>query len=185
MLTNSQFVEDLRLVPSEEALDDSPVHLDYSSATVRVFIDLVCTRHILAFKTIKLNCLGYEELFKLCDQFEAPEIANSLAANLRAVMKYPTTGLDPWRVFKVAAQRNDVELARLSAVKIHGTGSGLGEVFFNNPPSFFDGIPSRYMAALMRSAFKSIGPIGPKESVPIKAWIQRKAGEIDQAFKME
>lgn len=181
----SRFVRDLLDVPSAVSLSDSPVNLDYSTATIRLFIDLAYSRHMPSLKHVKLSCLAYEELFKLCDQLEAPDIASSLSDNIRATMRSPTTGLDPWRVFKLAAGRDDIELARLAAVKIHKTDFGLGDALFNNKPAFFDGIPSRYMAALMRCAFKSVGHFGPKESVPRKGWIQRNVDEIANASKLD
>jgi hypothetical protein len=62
--------------------------------------------------------------------------------------------IDALGVFKVAAQRDDGALARAAVGCLGLSGHSIMDILFKKPPSFVDGIPPRYLHALLRCSLK-------------------------------
>jgi hypothetical protein len=62
--------------------------------------------------------------------------------------------IDAWGVFKVAAERDDAALAEAAVRCLGLSGHSIKEILFMKPPSFVDGIPPRYLFALMRCSMQ-------------------------------
>jgi hypothetical protein len=60
---------------------------------------------------------------------------------------------DPLEAFKVAAMRDDFELAVLSIKAFDRSSLTISDILTTMPPSFFEDVPPRYVYGLMRSAF--------------------------------
>ena len=133
----------------------------------------------------KMSIYDYTHLFALCDYLQAPD---QTAAFVRALKRTFDAGcqwpLDPWEVFKLAAQLDNIEIARLAAARLQEDNRSLTHLLFANPPSFFDGVPPKYVYALVRSSVyhgatrNSSGRIGG-------AWFEQSPSEIAKNFKLE
>jgi hypothetical protein len=62
------------------------------------------------------------------------------------------SGSDPWRIFKFAANRNDTELARTCIHAFQAAGISHQSIY-QAPPSHFDEISGRYVAALLLAGY--------------------------------
>jgi hypothetical protein len=62
----------------------------------------------------ELNWRQFNELFRLCDKLQAPEAEASLmlAIRLRVQQRPFPNDLDAWAVFRLAGERNDVQLGK-------------------------------------------------------------------------
>lgn len=98
----------------------------------------------------------YKELLDLADLFQAPTIAAQVMQSVLLHMS-ETSGkpvLDAWDVFKLAAQRDDELLAKAAIRSFHLSGYDVALILGGNKPAFFEGIPPRYIYALMYSTFQ-------------------------------
>lgn len=62
--------------------------------------------------------------------------------------------IDAWGVFKVAAERDDAALAQADVRCLGMSGYSIRDILSVREPSFVDGIPPRYLYALLRCSLK-------------------------------
>jgi hypothetical protein len=153
----SEFIKHLISVPSDQKLSQAPIQLEYNQIAVRRFIDLMC---ISTGTSIFIEISLHKEILGLCDMFQAPTIAqivlDTLTANLMS--DNPGTQLDAWDIFKVAAIRDDIVLAKAAIRAFDSLGHDAAKMIATEEPSFYDGIPSRYVYALSRAVVRQPGP---------------------------
>lgn len=125
---------------------------------MRLFVDLMSMSTAML---INLDIKGYKESYKeylaLADLFQAASIGDYIMQCVLQDMKHPTGGkpqLDAWDVFKLAAERNDLELAKAAIRCFTLSGYDVASILGSNKPAFFDGVPPRYVYALTQSTFK-------------------------------
>jgi hypothetical protein len=144
----------LTAIPSKQDLSDAPIHLDHDHDAVRSFLDLLGTS---SSTEVSVNLSNCDALLSLSDMFGTPRVERDILRTLRSSLK-PDGGkppIDAWDAFKIAARRDDVELAVSAIWCFELSGHTLKQLLTGNPPSFFDNIPPNYVYALMRSAFDS------------------------------
>lgn len=104
---------------------------------------------------IDLSNRGLRDMWDLCLHLRATDIQY---VALRALLARPggcdlLGNFDPWEAFKVAAMRDDLELAILSIKAFDRSNLTISDILTTKPASFFEDIPPRYVYGLMRSAF--------------------------------
>jgi hypothetical protein len=149
---NSGFIRDLLTFPSNQEL--KPVELDHDSKIVRYFIDFVMAH---STSTNQISMAEFEQLFQLSDKFQTVKVDQTLlvAIGMRTQLLPTPADLNPRTVFKFAANRDSVALARDSIRAMEGAGIERLHIFAGCV-SNFDGIPSRYIAGLWLAAI-SVG----------------------------
>lgn len=161
----------------------TPIELEYSSEVVRMFIDGMYSRHDY---WIDMSVPQFRDLFELCDTFQAPEQDAVFARALKERFVRETDNpLHPWEVFKLAAQRDNLELAKLAGSKLQDDGRSLSHLVLANPPSFFDGVPPKYVYALVRSAVWYHDKVKMPWGGTGGTWIKRGPNDIADAFRLD
>jgi hypothetical protein len=141
-------------VPSEQKIESAPIHLDHDHEIIRRFIDLL---YLSTSSEIDIDLSRCEELLVLSDLFGSPRGERYILYCLRKAMN-PDGGspaFDAWKAFRIAAQRDDVGLAKAAISCFELSGYSIKERLTNQSTWHFDDIPSRYIYALMRSAWSS------------------------------
>ena len=104
-------MQDLLQFPSTQAIADAPIHPHQNAHTVRHFVDYVTSaKH----HDVRLSFKGFQHLLDLCDHLQCSGIEKSVLGALKNTLKrkeYPF-GFNPWEVFVLAAQRDDLALAK-------------------------------------------------------------------------
>jgi hypothetical protein len=136
---------------------------------------------------IDLSNRGLRDMWDLCLHLRATDIQY---VALRALLARPggcdlLGNFDPWEAFKVAAMRDDFELAILSIRAFDRSSLAISDILTTKPASFFEDVPPRYIYGLMRSAFvhteyKTKKAGSKKECLGFKA-----PAEIAAAFSLE
>ena len=127
------------------------MNLEFNHDTVRSFLDLLSTSSSTEV-TIDLSLC--DDILSLSDTFGTPRVERYILKTLQSALK-PDCGkppIDAWDAFTIAARRDNVELARSAIWCFELSGHTLKQFVAGNSPSFFDGIPPRYIYALMRCA---------------------------------
>ena len=145
--------------PSDQALELSPIELDHDSKIVRYFIDFVMA---LSTSTAQISMTEFAQLFELTDKFMMEKVDKTLmvAMGLRVQQRPTPKDLDPWTVFKFAANRDNTELARACILAFEGAGVDRVDIF-EATASKFDGIPGKYIAGLLLAGFDMTLPLNP------------------------
>jgi hypothetical protein len=146
----SESIRNLLSVPSEQSIETAPIHLEHSNDVVRYFLDSL-TPSPSAEMLVKVELCT--DLLKLSDMFGTPQVERNVLNSMRVAMTYEKgrkPPIDAWGVFKVAAERDDVVLAKAAVRCLGLCGHSIKDILFRNPPSFVDGIPARYLHALLR-----------------------------------
>lgn len=180
----SEFIKtQMALSPGKPIENGIPIELGYSTEVVRMFIDVMYSRHDIR---IDMSVPQFKDLFQLCDDFQAPEQDAAIARALRERFTRQTDNpLDPWDVFKLAAQRDNLEIAKLAASKLQENDRSLSHLVLANPPSFFDGVPPKYVYALVRSAVWYHDEVKLPWGGTGGTWIKRGPADIADAFKLD
>jgi len=137
---------------------------------------------------IDLSNRGLRDLCDLCLYLRATEIQYIA---LRALMSKPggmdlMGNFDPWEAFKVAATRGDTELAVLSIKAFDRSSLTIVDILTTKPASFLEGVPPKYVYALMRSAFVGTEYKVKKAGAVKKGCLEiRTPAEIAAAFSLE
>jgi hypothetical protein len=106
--------------------------------------------------SMDMGITPYKEYLALTGLFQAPLLEGYIMQYVLQDMN-PADGepeLDAWDVFKLAAERNNAELAKAAIRCFTLSGYDVASILGSNKPAFFDGIPPRYVFALMQSTFK-------------------------------
>lgn len=161
----------------------APIELEFSNQVVRMFIDGMYSRHDCR---INMSAPQFRNLFELCDRFQAPEQDAAIARALKERFIQETTDpLDPWDVYVLAAQRDNIEIAKLAASKLQDNGRSPSHLVLVNPPSFFDGVPPKYVYALARSSVWYHDKVKIPWGGHGGTWIKRGPENIADAFKLD
>lgn len=148
-LTRSDFIRDLLDLPSDQSIDQAPIHVRQSAKIVRTFVDCATSSHEHDFKVDPTDLVGFADL---CDHLQAQTIKSTVLDNLKKQMKSdPYRALGAWNIFKWAAKEADLELARLAITSFDRSDIVVRDLFVERSTTFFDDIPPRYVFALLRS----------------------------------
>ena len=150
----SEFIRDLLSVPSEQRTETAPVYLEHGNAVVRYFLDSL-TPSASAEMLVKVELCT--DLLKLSDMLGTPLVERNVLNSMRVAMTFETgrkPPIDAWAVFKVAAERDDIALAKAAVSRLGLCGHSIMDIVFKKPASFVDGIPSRYLHALLRCSLR-------------------------------
>jgi hypothetical protein len=130
----------------------APLEIEHDSRTVRVFLDLVvvCEASMNEIPTTVLV-----ELFSICDLFQMVAMEAVLSEGLKSRLQGPPdpANLDSWSIFKFAANRADIELAR-DCIKAFEAGGIQHHTIYRAHPSYFDSIPSNYCVDLLLAGYE-------------------------------
>jgi hypothetical protein len=132
--------------------NDIEIHLDQTADIVRHFIHCASSAGSEQ-SVIDFDVTDYNDHLELCDFLQAPEVydsvINSIAAALRS-SEYCGTP-DAWEIFRFAARRDDFALAKLAIGCFDRSKVDMMRKLGYGPPSHFEGVPPRYVFALLRS----------------------------------
>jgi hypothetical protein len=136
---------------------------------------------------IDLNNRGLRDMWDLCLYLRATDIQY---VALRALLVRPggcdpLGNFDPWEAFKVAAKRDDCELAVLSIRAFDRSSLTISDILTTKPASFLEDVPPRYIYALMRSAFVHTEYKTKKAGSKKECLDFRTPAEIAAAFALE
>lgn len=140
-------VRDTLDVPS--TTEKCTISLAYDHLVVETFVNILHT----ATPVYSTFCLkDYEDLHKLCDFFEAPDLVPRVneAIKLRLKMQ-KADAIEPWNVFQLAAKRHDIDLM-VAAISAFGISQFTPMQFIRPTPSRYCDIPGQYAIRLMKFA---------------------------------
>lgn len=151
MKCRSQFVQDLLALPSHESLDTAPIQLDESASATRHFLDVALSGGV---PMAKLDLQRCGEIYSLCERLQANSVVESISEAIQITLRdAKPSDVDAWAVFKVAARLHDAALAKEAIRKFDTSKVNANLLFFDNESlDIYEGIPTRYALALMRSA---------------------------------
>jgi hypothetical protein len=155
-LTASAFIKDLLDVPSPQAIEDTPIELDHDSTIIRHFLQFAFP-HVTNLG-VQLDWESFMELFQLCDRLQSPEIESALMVAIKLLLQQTPRpqGINPWEIFKFAARRVDVQLARTAIRAMDNiddeTRGWRGFFEFGRYSGFAD-VPSTYVAGLFFAGY--------------------------------
>jgi hypothetical protein len=107
------------------------------------------------------------ELSQLCDRLQSPEIESALMVAIRLLVQQTPRpkSIKAWVVFRFAAQRDDIELAR-SAIRamddVDDLWRGWERFYDNKQGNNFADIPSSYVAGLFFAGSHIADPYDPR-----------------------
>ena len=115
---SSGFITDLFQVANEGDLSLSPIDLDAPSTAVRFFVSLVYSDYQ---PFLDMSTSETESALIICDYLRSPSIERTILQAMRS------SGLskNPWAVFRVASQRQDIPLAK----------AAIGQMGLNDGPA--------------------------------------------------
>jgi hypothetical protein len=95
------------------------------------------------------------ELFSICDKFQMEEMDIALMKDIRSRLMSPQdpVSLDPWSIFKYAANRGDIDMARTCIQAFEDAGINHQSIY-RAPPSHFVGIPGNFATALLLAGYE-------------------------------
>jgi hypothetical protein len=149
---NSAFFRQLLEVRQLHSFVLAPLEIEHDSRTVRVFLDLVV---VCEASTNEISTAVLIELFSICDLFQMVGMEAVLSGGLKSRL-HGSPGpahLDPWSIFRFAANRGDIELAR-SCIRAFEAGGSQHHTIYRAHTSYFDGIPSDYCVALLLAGYE-------------------------------
>ena len=172
-------------VPSQEPLEHAPIHLDYSSTTIRLFVHHIYSNTALDFEMTTRVC---KELFELCDRFQAPEVYHVFCRSIQLRMESGKNmgNLDVWEVFRLAAIKDDFLLARSAITALDSVGLTQRILFTNSAGSLarFEGLPIRYVHAVLMARYTSClkYETPSRDSDIAEVWMQQDSESIASSF---
>lgn len=151
MLKCSDFIRDLLDLPSDQSIDQAPIHVHQSAKIVRKFVDMaICppgTLYICSLSTTDVTAF-----VDLCGHLQA----SSIKAPMMNVLKFRLAHnkldarFDIWAIFRLAAKEDDVGLARLAVARFEQCGIVIRDFFLKQPNELLHDISPRYASALLR-----------------------------------
>jgi hypothetical protein len=157
-LSFSEFFNDLLNVPSVQPISEAPIHLAQNANIVRHYVDYVTSTRPY---NIRFNSKVLQQLLDLCDQLQSPAIEKNVLGFIQATLDeercgYPGQDFDPWTVFTIAAQRDNLSLAKSAIKWIYHSEVDLRNLLIRKAPAFYDDAPPRYFHALLRCTFHPV-----------------------------
>jgi hypothetical protein len=148
----SAFFSGLLDLPSSQPLESAPIELDHSSETVRLFIDFVVSDRT---STEDVPTDMMLELFSICDKFQTKEIDIALMRGMKSRLISPKNPirLDPWSIFKFAANRGDIDMAR-TCIHAFEDAEINHQSIYRAQTSHFAGIPGNFVTALLLAGYE-------------------------------
>jgi hypothetical protein len=148
----SSFIKDLLEVPSEASLENAPIYLDHSAIFVRKFVDLIYCSNAT---NIRLSFKDHQALVEICDQLHCTGVDDAIWTATKKQLEEigKPAGFTAWETFKVAAFRNDGKTAA-NAIRSFEKHGHTFDFICSQPPSYYDGIPTRYLSALLAGNFQ-------------------------------
>jgi hypothetical protein len=151
--SSSAFFRDLLHLPVQQYFEFAPIELevDHDGETVRTFLDQVVIGRMVI---LDIPTAMVIEILTICGEFQMEEMQVALIRGMDQRLQSPqeVSGSDPWRIFKFAANRNDTELARTCIHAFQAAGISHQSIY-QAPPSHFDEISGRYVAALLLAGY--------------------------------
>lgn len=145
---DSESLKDLLDLASSQSNEIAPIFLHQTSDIVRHFIDYVTSAN--AHET-KLDAADYKHILDLCDHLRAPSIELSIIQNIKfRVKNVIPCDIDPLAVFKLAASRDYFNLAKAAIGAFDRANVRIVTMLPTTSPAFFDGVPPRYLFAMLR-----------------------------------
>jgi hypothetical protein len=94
------------------------------------------------------------ELFSICDKFQMEEMNIALMKDMKSRLMFPEDpiGLDPWSIFKFAANRGDIDMAR-ACIEAFAAAEINHQSIYRAQTSHFVGIPGNFIAALLLAGY--------------------------------
>jgi hypothetical protein len=180
-------IRDTLEIPSPSK--EGHITLPYDHLVIETFVNILHSSTPV-YSTITLEDFG--DLYKLCDYFEAPGLVARVneAIKLRLMMKQ-TAALEPWYVFKLAANRGDVDVMAV-AIEHFGISQYHHQDFTQPDPSFYSGVPAEYTTRLMKFALVERMFPDPDDDLyddhyhrSILTYVPREWAEVAKAFEKE
>jgi hypothetical protein len=183
ILISSDFIKSLLDVPSTQALEEAPIHLNQTADIVRVFVDYIISSKGFEIKSSVKDC---QHLIDLCDHLQVPVLHAAIIQSLkfRASRKQPPKGFDAWGMFKIAADQDDLNLAKFAVGCFDRADVSIRDIFAQDPPSLYDGIPPRYIYALLQCFAKPTSTELCQDGTPLRGILFRSESEAARAFSL-
>jgi hypothetical protein len=89
--------------------------------------------------------------------FGTPQVERHVLNSMRSAMTFEhgrVPPLDAREVFRVAAARDDALLAKAAVRCLGSSGHSVKGILFTKPMFFVEGVPARYLHALLRSSIE-------------------------------
>ena len=95
------------------------------------------------------------ELFSICDKLQMEEMDIALMRDIGSRLESPedSVNLDPWSIFKFAANRGDIDMAR-ACIQAFYEAEISHQSIYRAPPSHFIGIPGNFVTALLLAGYE-------------------------------
>jgi hypothetical protein len=152
VLTRSDFIKELLDLPSTTPSDIDSIQLNQTADIVRYFIHCASSAGSEQY-AVGLDIDRYKEYFELCDFLQAPEVHQSVLKSIANALGRPDYRGTPnaWDLFTFAARRDDFALAKLAISGFDRSNIDMQYKISEEPPSYYDDLPTRYVLALFRS----------------------------------
>lgn len=180
---SSEFIKGLLELPSTQSLEEAPIHLNQNADIVRFFVNYITSSVGCEIKSSATDC---QHLIDLCDHLQVPTLYGAVIQSLkfRASRKQPPKGFDAWGMFKIAADQDDVSLAKCAIGCFDRVDVSIKDIFVQDPTSLYDGIAPRYIFALLRCFAKPTSFERSEDGTPLKGILFRSESEAAKAFSL-
>ena len=152
VLMCSDFIRELLELPSTTPNEIDPIQLDQAADIVRYFTHCASSAGSEQY-AVGLDIDRYTEYFELCDFLQAPEVHQSVLKSIANALGRPDYRGTPnaWDLFTFAARRDHFALAKLAISGFDRSHIDMQYKMSEEPPSYYDDLPTRYVLALFRS----------------------------------
>jgi len=180
---SSEFVKGLLDLPSTQSLEAAPIHLNQNADIVRFFVNYITSSMGFDIKSSATDC---QHLIDLCDHLQVPTLYGAViqSLKLRASRKQLPKGFDAWGMFKIAADQDDVTLAKSAIGCFDRAAVSIKDIFVQDPPSIYDGISPQYIFALLRCFAKPTSIELCQDGTPLQGILFRTETEAARAFSL-
>ena len=143
------------VIPSDSPLDSAPIYLNQATPFVRKFVDLI---YCSSTSNIRLSFKDHTALVEICDQLQCAGVDQAIwnATKLQLEEIGKSGGFTAWETFKVAALRNDGKTAAKAIRSFEKYGKEFDYISGQQNPEYYDGIPTRYLSALLAGNFQAV-----------------------------
>jgi hypothetical protein len=145
----STFVKDSLKLPSSQSLEDAPIQLNQTAIHVKKLLDFIHATGPVPVETAK-EC---DALLEMCDHLQMSNIRHTIWNLVRARM-------DPHKpdpnAFGLGATRDNYHLCHDAAITFSRYNYKMDDICAQ-PPSFYQDMPSRYLALLLTNNYIAKG----------------------------